>query len=105
MKYDAMAFLEGLFRQPSGADVDVGAVLEGRIVPDLTPADLPPDWYKRWDERAAIMEYDGGLAREHAEAQALKYILEDMQKAGLVLQPCLREVEVSSRVSAWRNGV
>ena len=70
-----------------------------------TPADLPPEWLLAWDERAAIMEYDGGLAREHAEAQELKYILEDMQKAGLVLQPCLREVEVSSRVSAWRNGV
>jgi hypothetical protein len=71
----------------------------------VMPRDLPVDCHFLWDERAAIMEYDGGLAREHAEAQALKYILEDMQKAGLVLQPCLREVEVSSRVSAWRNGV
>jgi hypothetical protein len=81
MKYDAMAFLEGLFRQPSGADVDVGAVLEGRIVPDLTPADLPPDWHERWDERAAIMEYDGRLPREHAEAQALAHILMEMRRA------------------------
>src|SRR5262245_2498751 len=38
------------------------------ISPGITPADLPPDWHLLWDERAAIMEYDGGLPRERAEA-------------------------------------
>jgi hypothetical protein len=45
-------------------------------------ADLPPDWHELWDERAAIMEYDGGLPREHAEAQALLDILSQMRRAG-----------------------
>lgn len=45
--------------------------------------DLPPDWHVRWDERAAIMEYDGKLPREHAEALALDDILQQMREAGL----------------------
>jgi hypothetical protein len=49
----------------------------------LTPADLPADWHFAWDERAAIMEYEGGLHREQAEVEALKYILEDMRQAGI----------------------
>ena len=32
------------------------------------PDDLPGDWRVEWEERAAIMEYDGGLPRERAEA-------------------------------------
>ena len=35
------------------------------------PEDLPPDWHFEWDERAAIMEYEGGLPRERAEFLAL----------------------------------
>jgi hypothetical protein len=33
--------------------------------------DLPDDWRMWFEERAAIMEYDGGLSRERAEAEAL----------------------------------
>lgn len=40
---------------------------------------LPPEWHAIWDERAAIMEYEGGLHREQAEAQALKQVLAMMQ--------------------------
>jgi hypothetical protein len=32
---------------------------------------LDDDLKEAWDERAAIMEYDGGLSREHAECLAL----------------------------------
>ena len=32
---------------------------------------LDPDLYVWWQERAAIMEYDGGLTREEAEREAL----------------------------------
>jgi hypothetical protein len=39
------------------------------------PADLPLEWHIAWDERAAIIEYDGGLPREEAEARALVEIL------------------------------
>jgi hypothetical protein len=36
-----------------------------------SPAELAPEWHLLWDERAAILEYDGGLPRERAEALAL----------------------------------
>jgi hypothetical protein len=55
MRYDAVAFLEGLF-QPA---------------PDLTSDDLPADLREDYEERAAIREYDGGLPRELAEHYAL----------------------------------
>jgi hypothetical protein len=48
-----------------------------------TPSDLPSDWHLLWDERAAIMEYDGGLPRERAEAEAFKDILRCMREAGV----------------------
>ena len=50
-------------------------------IPALIPADLPPDWHLAWDERAAIMEYDGGLPRERAEFLALADILDQMRRA------------------------
>ena len=30
----------------------------------------PEDWLAEWNERAAIMEFEGGLAREVAEQEA-----------------------------------
>ena len=49
---------------------------------ELTPADLPADWRVEWKERAAVREYDGGQAREHAEAEALGEIIARMRTAG-----------------------
>ena len=40
-----------------------------------TPNHLPADWQERWQERAAIMQYDGKLSAEQANAEALKDIL------------------------------
>jgi hypothetical protein len=64
---------------------DVLKVLKRRLqaemssLPDppdgASPNDLSGDWWVLWDERAAIMEYDGGLPREQAEAKALAEIL------------------------------
>ena len=50
-----------------------------RVVPEPTvsvspmesPNDLPTDRHFEWDERAAIMEYEGGIGRERAEYLAL----------------------------------
>ncbi len=43
-----------------------------RLVDDaIGPDDLPGDWRVEFEERAAIMEYDGNLPRERAEAEAL----------------------------------
>ena len=36
---------------------------------------LNPDLREEWDERAAIMNWDGGLAQEHAECLALLDLL------------------------------
>jgi hypothetical protein len=85
MRYDAVAFLEGLFQQSSGGGVDERpALAEGAAlpVPCMTPDDLSPDWHFCWDERAAIMEYDGKMPRERAEALALLDVLDRMRQAG-----------------------
>jgi len=38
--------------------------------------DLTPEQLEDYKERAAIMEYDGGLSRTEAEAEALQIVLE-----------------------------
>jgi hypothetical protein len=40
-----------------------------------SPYDLSMDWRVEFEERAAILEYDGGLSREEADKQALGEIL------------------------------
>jgi hypothetical protein len=32
---------------------------------------IPPAWREWWDERAALMEYEGGMSREAAEEAAV----------------------------------
>jgi hypothetical protein len=54
-------------------------------LPDVSPWDLPPEWYDAWGERACIMHYDGKLHWERAEALALADILRQMQSAGISL--------------------
>jgi hypothetical protein len=63
VRYDAVAFLEGLFKR----------------APDLTPDDLSAAWREVYEERAAIREYDGGLPRELAEHHALLDVLDLMK--------------------------
>jgi len=41
--------------------------------------DLPMAWRIDYEERAAILEYDGGLTREQADRQALREIVQRMQ--------------------------
>ena len=55
MNFNAKEFLQSLFEtQISGI--------------------LPPEWMEEYDERAAILEFDGGLSRQEAENQALQEI-------------------------------
>ncbi len=63
MRYDAVAFLKGLY-EPA---------------PDITPDDLPAEWRDMYRERAAIRELSGGLPRELAEHYALLDTLELMK--------------------------
>jgi hypothetical protein len=65
MQYDAITFLNSLFEIPR----------------ELTPTDLPLDWYLEWDERAAIMECDGNMPRESAEHFAVLDIFKQMKRA------------------------
>ena len=53
--------------------------------PTIGPEDLPPDWQVEWEERAAIMEFDGGLPRERAEAEAMKCVIRQMRGRGVSL--------------------
>ena len=47
----------------------------------ISPDDLSIDWRIEFEERAAILEYDGGLSREMADVQALQEIAERIQDA------------------------
>jgi hypothetical protein len=51
----------------------------------IGPDDLPGDWRVEWEERAAIMEFDGKMPRERAEALALKDIIKMMRAASVLL--------------------
>ncbi len=49
--------------------------------PAVDPDDPFPEWREYRAERAAVRESDGGQAREHAEAEALRETLTTMRKA------------------------
>ena len=56
---------------------------DGDVVADIaSPGDLPLNWRIEFEERAAILEYDGGLSREEADKQALQEILERLKRSG-----------------------
>ena len=65
---------------------DAWAALERLTRPDstLTATELPADWREWYEERAAVREYDGGQAREHAEAEALRETIDAMRLAGIL---------------------
>ena len=53
---------------------DVGGVVS-------SPENLPMDRRIEFEERAAILEYDGGLSREDADRQALQEIAQRIRDA------------------------
>ena len=68
MSFDVVTFLEGLYQ----ADSALRKGLSEMAPPTVNVDDLPGDWRMWFEERAAIIEYHGGLSREYAEAEALK---------------------------------
>jgi hypothetical protein len=62
-----------------------GEILDALTLESLTPSNLPSEWHLMWDERAAIMESEGTLPRERAEALALADVLRAMERAGIRL--------------------
>ena len=73
---DARKFLEDQTAEPTADCLPLSRS-------QTRPSNLPVEWWQLWDERAAIMEYDGNLPRERAEALALDDILKQMELAGI----------------------
>jgi len=59
------------------AEVDTGATVS-------SPSDLPIDWRIEFEERAAILEFDGGLSREMADVEALQEIAQRIRDAEII---------------------
>ncbi len=77
MTFDAETFLTGLFApEPALPAAAVGTEAT------MTVADLPEPWREHYEHRAAVREYEGGQAREHAAAEALAETLAAMRRAG-----------------------
>ena len=67
MSFDAVSFLHGLYE------------------PEIPESpDLPLEWHFEWDERAAIMEFDGEMPREQAEMLALQDVHRRMREQGVI---------------------
>ena len=45
-------------------------------LPEHLKNEIPSEWQDDFEERAAILEYDGGLSPADAEAQAKKEIID-----------------------------
>ena len=82
MKYNVMALLDDLLSRSALPDSPAPVPVHPGVPPTIGPEHLPMDWRIEWEERAAIMEYDGGLSREGAEAKALADILRQMAEVG-----------------------
>ena len=87
MSYDALAFLEDLFRPNAGTKTTFESS------PEIGIEHLDVDWRVWFEERAAIMEYEGGLHRERAEAEALADTLQAMQRQ-IALEQAKRQSEI-----------
>jgi hypothetical protein len=79
---DANDFLEKLLRP---LDLAGPAITLAEPPTDISPWNLPSEWRERWEERAAIMEYEAKMPKERAEFYALGDILRQMKLAGVPL--------------------
>ncbi len=48
----------------------------------ITPDELPPVWREFYEYPAAAREFDGGQAREHAEAEAFTETIRAWRRSG-----------------------
>jgi len=119
MAFDAVQFLELLYRaDPVVAPAVVPAVVPAAVPavvpaaapavvpaavpaadttrPELTPDDLSHEWRAEYEERAAIREYDGDTPRELAEHYALLDVAKTMKAGDTPVQALPAPV-----VTAW----
>ena len=84
MSFDAVVYLKSLFAGPTdllGTDLEENASSPAALVASgVNPDSLPADWRYVFEERAACMEYEGGLPRELAEAKALDETVQMMRQ-------------------------
>ncbi|MCY2927145.1 MAG: hypothetical protein NT031_17270 [Planctomycetota bacterium] len=80
MSYNALTYLQGLFSTDSADEaaiaIDTGIRIE----------DLPASWRACFEERAAIMEHEGGHPRERAEALALADTIRAMKTEATTME-------------------
>src|SRR5262245_11005870 len=64
-----------------------------------TPDELSPEWHESWEERAAILQFEGGLCREQAEALALADVKRTMERTPILSSDML-DIATSSSVES-----
>ncbi len=52
---------------------------ESQMLDDLISKLIPPEHEEEYEERAAIMQFDGGLSRDDAERLAIKLLREKLK--------------------------
>ncbi|MHA2043535.1 MAG: hypothetical protein ACYSWZ_00385 [Planctomycetota bacterium] len=60
--------------------VEAKSWTDSQVSKMTTPYKLPMEWRIEYEERAAILEYDGGLSRDEADRRAFAEILRRQKK-------------------------
>lgn len=69
-----------VLHEHKAATIDL--LLQGGLGLPVCVSDWPPEWRDSYEERAAIMQYDGGLSRAEAEHRAEELVREAYRRRG-----------------------
>ena len=86
---------DAVARQLLEHKAEVMSALAPAVEYGIGPENLPTDWRVEWEERAAIMEYDGGLPRERAEASLSRRLC----------GPCTGPAPFSGMILAYKRSI
>lgn len=78
-----MAVKLEIVRKLVGAKQDISVTSPAKECNLARPCDLPMDWRVEFEERAAILQYEGGLSRNQADKQAFAEILNRIREGRL----------------------
>lgn len=73
-------------------------------LPAVSPSELPPDLYERWEERAGIRQFDGGFSLKEAEALALEDVLRHAEGSAGLATKIAKAEEAAAVVQATLFG-